>query len=148
MKTEVRALEQAVCALVARLDILLTAEFGLRLLDANNGLRIHTPDHLSEVRDDAFVTIRPVGWPNGSSIQARFAWSGGSWQLYEGAQIWADHLPIPVYGLRFVPTNTGLGIRLDSPTSGYQHQFIAQAYGQLVESLQQDRAAHEMTMTE
>jgi len=143
MKSEVRALEQAVCGLVAKLDVLLTAELGLRLLDASNGLHISTPDHLSEHRDDAFVTIRPVGWPKDSYISARFFWSSGKWKLYESGQIWADHLSIPVYGLSFEPSDNGMGIRFRFAHEGYQRQFIANGYAQLIASLQQDAVAHQ-----
>lgn len=143
MKSEVLALEQAVCGLVAKLDILLTAEFGLRLLDASNGLHIITPNRLSEHRDDAFVTIYPVGWPKNSYISARFFWSTGTWKLYEGGQIWAHHLSIPVSELRFEPSDDGVGICFRFTKEGYQRQFIANAYARLIASLQQDAVLHQ-----
>ncbi|OGN03014.1 MAG: hypothetical protein A2655_02470 [Candidatus Yanofskybacteria bacterium RIFCSPHIGHO2_01_FULL_43_42] len=143
MKSEVRALEQAVCGLVAKLDILLTAELGLRLLDASNGLHISTPDHLSEHRDDAFVTIRPVGWPNGSYISARFFWGSGKWKLYESGRIYANHLSIPVHGLIFEPSDDGVGVRFLVASYGYQRDLLANSYTQLIASLQQDAVTHQ-----
>jgi hypothetical protein len=141
MKSEVRALEQAVCSLVTKLDILLTAEFGLRLLDVSHGLHISIPDHLSEYKDDAFVAIRPVGWPKGSSIQARFFWGANGWNLYHYGEISADHLRIPVGSIRFTPSEEGLGIQLE-PTE-LQKWVVVSGYTRLISSLQRDVAVHQ-----
>jgi len=142
MKSEVRALEQAVCGLVTKLDILLTAEFGLRLLEAGKGLHISTPDHLSEYKDDAFVTVRPVGWSQTSRISARFFYTMNGWELYEGGEISADHLSIPVGRLHFKPSDDGMGIHLE-PMAGYERHFVANGYARLIMSLQKDAAAHQ-----
>jgi len=140
MKGEIRALEQAVCGLVARLEILLTAELGLRLFEASQGLHIETPDHLSERRDDAFVTIRPVGWPKESHIHARFFFASKGWELYGDGQIWANHLSIPVYGLRFRPSDEGMGLQFVG-AHGYQREFVAHGHTQLIASLEKNVAA-------
>ena len=142
MKTEVRALEYAVCALVHKLDILLTTEIGLRLFDVGNGLHISTPDHLS-VGTDAFVTIEPTDWPKGSYIHARFFYGACGWELLEGGTVEANHLQIPADWLRFTPTNEGLGIRLHA-FGEYQRGYIARAYDDLIASLQKDAAAHQV----
>jgi hypothetical protein len=101
---------------------------------ADDGLHIITPDHLNECKDDAFVTITPIGWPKGSYIQARFFRSAWCWKLYEGGQIWADHLRAPISGLCFKPADNAMGIVLD-PSPGEQKKFVVRACRQLVESL-------------
>jgi hypothetical protein len=141
MKSEVRSLEQAVCALVTKLDLLLGAELGLRLLKASDGLHISTPDHLSEHRDDAFVTIHPSGWPKDSYIRARFYRSIGFWRLHECGEIWAEHLAIPVHTLRFKPADNLMGITLE-PSNTVCKNFVSRGYGQLIESLQEDAKKH------
>ena len=147
MKSEVRALEQAVCGLVAKLDVLLVGVFGLSILDANNGLHITTPDHLSEHREDAFVPIRPVGWPNSSYISARFLWHFRGWELHEGGEILADHLPAPIYGLSFKPSDCGLGISFSFTPQSCQRQLLADGYTQLITSLQKDAEVHHISST-
>ncbi len=141
MKTEVRSLEQAVCVLVTKLNLLLTAELRLSLLKVNEGLHITTPDHLSEYRDDAFVTISPVGWPKESYIQARFFWCAGRWELYEGGQIWANHLDIPIDGLCFEPDQSIMGVTL-LPSGKHQVEFVARGRKQLIESLEEGVVVH------
>ncbi len=141
MKSEVRALEQAVCALVTKLNLLLTAELGLVLLDIDGGLHISTPDHLDR-GEDAFVTIRPFRWPKDSFIRARFYRGGRGWQLLEGGQIEADHLSIPVRRLTFKSSsNNVIGIVLDPVES--ERQFVLRGYNRLTDSLRKDAKAHQ-----
>lgn len=136
MKNEVRSLEQAVCDLVTKLDLLLTTRGGIQILKASNGLHISTPNHLSE-QHDAFVTIIPVGWPKGSFIQARFFKSVRRWKLYEGGQIWAQHLEVPICGLSFKPANNVMGIVLD-PSDYVEQGTVICGYRHLIESLEED----------
>lgn len=141
MKSEIRGLEYAVVALVHTLDILLTAELGLRLLEVGKGLHISTPDHLN-MAEDAFVTIRPTGWPKESFINARFIYGTSGWKLYEGGEIWANHVPIPVSHLHFEPLEGGLGVCL-KPVGEDQCWHVTQAHIQLIASLQRDVLAHQ-----
>jgi hypothetical protein len=136
MKSEVRALEYAASGLVYVLDRLLIAELGLRLLNVNQGLRIFTPDHLKD-HPDAFVAIRPFGWPEPARITARFISDMGGWRFYEGGEIFADHLHIPANCLRFKPSDDGLGVQFLSP-HGRQRQYIQQGYEQVIHALQRD----------
>lgn len=137
MKTEVRALEHAVAALLSNLEILLITEIGLTLSEIGrgfqDGFRLETPDHLSSVTD-AFVTIHPKGWPKESSIHARFLRSGSKWVLHEAGDILADHLPVQIGRMRFKPIDDGLGVRL-CPCGEWQREYVRQAYTQLIEAL-------------
>jgi len=140
MKSEVRELEQAVCILLTKLDLLFTVEYGLKLFKVNRGVHISTPDHLGG--EDAFVTIRPSGWPKESYIYARFYNGGGrgglGWSFYEGGEIRADHLNIPVNALHFKPDeNSILGISLNAFGKAGK-AFVISGYTCLIESLQED----------
>lgn len=135
MKSEVRALEQAVCDLLTKLDLLLTAQLGLRLFGVDRGIHMSMPDHLSG--DDAFVTIRPTGWPRGSFIHARLYRSRGIWSLYEGGEINACHLDIPINNLRFEPAENIMGITLHA-FDEQGGQFVKDGYRRLIGSLQKD----------
>lgn len=134
MKAEIRALEQAVCGLVTKLDLLLRAEWGVPLLDAGHGLHISTPDHLGE-GCDAFVTIRPTGWPEKSFIHAHFYHGAGGWKFWGSGVISADHLPNPINSITFELSDGVLGLCF-----GYQKQFVVQGYEQLIEALKKDVA--------
>lgn len=136
MNSEVKALEWAVSALVAKLDMLLCyAVDSLSYLDARHGLHISTPDHLS-LGQDAFVTIRPTGWPAGACITARFYRSSGGWTLYEGGLI--DNPFLPFIGpMRFVPSDDPIGVRLE-PCGDSQRSSAKAGYDALIEILQQD----------
>lgn len=136
MKSQIRALEYAAAVLVGNLDILLTTELGLSLLGIHDGLVISTPDHLSE-SEDAFVTIRPVGWPKESHISARFFRTAHGWVLYEDGEIVAPHLSGPIERLRFKPSGHGIGIIFE-PAGERQRQYLAQASKQLALWLQVD----------
>lgn len=137
MKSEVKALEYAVCALVAKLDMLLTCEIGLSgLLDARYGLHISTPEHLKGV-GDAFVTIRPTGWSDGASITARFFRANSDWMLYEGGVIENPDLPLGINRLRFKPSQDPIGVRLE-PTGHWQTSFAKAGYSWLIDALKKD----------
>lgn len=137
MKSEVKALEYAASALVAKLDMLLTCEIGLSgLLDARHGLRINTPEHL-HIGSDAFVTIHPVGWTSGTCIHARFYRGSHGWELLEGGMIENPDLAISVDRIRFKPSDGPIGIRLDPFCDA--HKCLAKAgYEQLIASLRED----------
>ncbi len=135
MKSEVRALEQAVCILLAKLDLLFTAELGLKLFEVDQGVHIGMPDQLQG--DDAFVDIHPTRWPKKSYIHARFYRSGRGWVLYEGGEIRADHLSIPVNCLCFKPANNIMGLTLEPFMHGGK-EFLTCGYERLIASLQKD----------
>lgn len=135
MKSEVRALEQAVCILLTKLDLLFTAELGLKLFQVDQGVHISTPDQLQG--DDAFVDIHPTKWPKGSYIHARFYRSGRGWVLHGGGEIRADHLSIPVDGLHFKPADNGMGLTLEPFMNG-GNEFLTRGYERLIASLQED----------
>lgn len=141
MKIEIRALEYAVAALVAKLEVLLRAEFGLNILEAANGLHVTTPDHL-DGSEDAFAQIRPRGWPKESCIHARFLRGWKGWELYEGGEIRAPHLSLPFSYISFKSTNEGLGLRFDTDTD-YQRHYVANGYRQLIGSLTKDAKEHQ-----
>ncbi len=133
MKSEIRALEYAVTVLVGKLDFLLTTKSGMNVLGVSNGLHISTPEHLSATQD-AFVTVRPVGWPKESRIDARFLRRHGGWKLFERGEIRANHLPHPFKIVYFKPQKEGLGVRIDA-TSDDQRRSIAEMHNRLIEPL-------------
>ena len=134
MKSEVRALEYAVSALVHKLDTLLMGDACISL-GVGDGLHISTPDHLSTI-EDAFVTVHPVGWPETSAIYARFLRMHGYWQLHEAGEICADHLFLSGR-LRFIPTEYGMRVRLE-PCGDAQGDLVAEGYARLIQSLEKD----------
>ena len=137
MNSEVKALEWAVSALVAKLDMLLTCEAGITgLLDARHGLHIITPDHLKGV-DDAFVTIHPIEWTDGSSIKARFYQTHSGWILYEGGIIENPNLLPGIDRLIFKPSEDPIGLRPE-PTGEWQERIAMTGYAWLIATLQKD----------
>jgi len=133
MKSEIRALEYAVAVLIGNLDFLLTTKFGTKVLGVSNGLHISTPEHLSAIQD-AFVTVRPVGWPKQSRIDARFLRRHDGWKLFEDGEIRADHLPYPFKIVRFKPQEEGVGVQIDTPSLD-QRRNIAEMHDRLIEPL-------------
>jgi hypothetical protein len=129
MKTDVRALEYAVSALVFRLDLLMTAMFGIRPLATGDGFHISTPEYL-RLSGDAFVTIRPFGWPKESSIHARFLKRSSGWELHEGGEIHAAHLgPFFTGRVRFSAVEGGLGIHIHP--QGDQFEVVTSSLNRL-----------------
>ena len=117
MKSEVKPLEQAVCALVAKLEMRyhwhMGTEGGFSILNADDGIHIETPDHPNVGGDVVTVTIRPVGWPEGSYIHGRFIKHSYGWKLLERGGINAPHLDIR--GVYFSPSDDEVGVSLDVP---------------------------------
>lgn len=135
MKAEISSLEYAVCALMCKLEMLLTDRYGHRTLNVGGGFAISTPKHLS-VGQDAFVTIHPAGWPDGSDVHARFYRGSGEWELYEGGEIYAPHAALRAR-VHFKPTEDGLEVRLD-PTADDDRGMAYTGYSQLIEALERD----------
>ena len=105
-------------------------------MNVGGGLAISTPEHLS-VGQDAFVTIHPVGWPDGSDVHARFyRGSGAVRELYEGGEIHAPHTTLRAR-VHFKPTGDGFGVRLD-PTAADDCGNAYTGYSQLIEALERD----------
>jgi hypothetical protein len=138
VKAEIGSLEYAVCALMCKLELLLTQHFGYLTLSVGGGFNISTPAHLS-LGSDAFVTIVPVGWPKGSRIDARFYRSGGEWVLFEGGEILAPHNALFRARIPFKPTEDGLGLRLD-PFAESDRDLARVGYEQLIASLERELA--------
>lgn len=132
MKAEISSLEYAVCALVARLELLLIEPCGRHTLRFGDGFTMSTPDHLP-LHSDAFVTIVPRSWPEGSRIDARFLRSIDGWHLFEGGEIWAPHIGL-WSRVRLVPTDRGYGFRLN-PLHSLDQSRAWHGYEELISAL-------------
>ncbi len=133
MKAEIDSLAYAVSVLMYKLELLLTGHFGHRALNVGSRFSFSTPEHLP-LGSDAFVTIIPDGWPEGSRIDARFYRNGSDWLLWEGGEFYAPHNPIFRARIHFKPTNDGLGVRLDAPADN-DRELVIVAHEELIESL-------------
>ncbi len=137
MKVDIDSLEYAVCVLIYKLELLLTWHLGSRTLNVGSRFSFSTPEHLP-LGSDAFVTIIPDGWPEGSRIDARFYRSGADWVLWERGEIWVPHNALFRARIHFKPTEDGLGVRLDPPAERDRERAIV-ALGQLITSLEKER---------
>jgi len=133
MHREIHDLEYACAVLMAKLDILLMTAIGSSRLNIHDGLAISTHAHSPTTRD-AFVTIRPICWPEGSYVKAHFMWTGQRWELLQAGEIFAPHLPEFLPHLTFRATDTGLGI-LFEPQGESQKQCVEEGHDRLVQSL-------------
>lgn len=91
-KREVYALDYAIVECVSALERLFRSSVHPLILSIAGGLNIEA-ETVNEPSPEIRVWIRPVSWPTGNRIYARFCRTGeGLWAAFEGALI-ARHLP-------------------------------------------------------
>ncbi len=136
MKAEIDSLQYAVCALMCKLEMLLVGHFGHPTLMVGDGVTMSTPEHLPP-HSVACVTVHPIGWPEGSYVQARLINGHNGWSLLEAGEIYAPHTTLKAR-VHFKPTDDGFGLRLD-PTAEYDRGTAYSGYTRLIEALGRDQ---------
>lgn len=112
-KTEVHALQQAVCKLMFILDSLFEGQ--LQGWSRNvSGLKLEPG--IIQRPENAFVHIHPVGWPKNSYVSARFDGTDNEgWSFWEG-YIYGYHIQLP-------ENPEGFLVSFAIPNFGYPRKF-------------------------